>query len=175
MYSVHVGCEGPLSILADIIIILWQYLYTFVYKCSLVRGPSLFSKISCKNVANLTWEFEGKGMGLHLYKQEHLSPEIFSSEKISGLRWESNPHLHISGVMLYQLSYQALLGARLWGVGYTSENLVPLYTCILVHCTCTRGNNYVYMYMMMISHNNNAMYHTNKNRIYWYTCMIPER
>ena len=31
----------------------------------------------------------------------------FSEEKISGLGWESNPHLHISGVLLYQLSYQA--------------------------------------------------------------------
>ena len=47
-------------------------------------------------------------------------PRFFSEEKISGLRRESNPHLHISGVMLYQLSYQALLGARWWGVGYTS-------------------------------------------------------
>ena len=27
------------------------------------------------------------------------------SEKIPGLRWESNPHLHNSGVMLYHLSY----------------------------------------------------------------------
>ena len=41
-------------------------------------------------------------------------PRFFSEEKISGLRWELNPHLHISGVMLYQLSYQALLGARWW-------------------------------------------------------------
>ena len=47
-------------------------------------------------------------------------PRFFPKKKISGLRWESNPHLHISGVMLYQLSYQALLGARWWGVGYTS-------------------------------------------------------
>ena len=34
-------------------------------------------------------------------------PRFFSLEKISGLEWESNPHSHISGVMLYQLSYQA--------------------------------------------------------------------
>ena len=34
-------------------------------------------------------------------------PRFFSEEKISGLGWESNPHLHISGVLLYQLSYQA--------------------------------------------------------------------
>ena len=27
------------------------------------------------------------------------------SEKIPGLTWESNPHLHNSGVMLYHLSY----------------------------------------------------------------------
>ena len=31
----------------------------------------------------------------------------FFMEKISGLEWGSNPHTHISGVMLYQLSYQA--------------------------------------------------------------------
>ena len=29
----------------------------------------------------------------------------WNSQKIPGLRWESNPHLHNSGVMLYQLSY----------------------------------------------------------------------
>ena len=32
----------------------------------------------------------------------------FREKKISGLEWGSNPHTHISGVMLYQLSYQAL-------------------------------------------------------------------
>ena len=32
---------------------------------------------------------------------------FYSLEKISRLEWESNPHSHISGVMLYQLSYQA--------------------------------------------------------------------
>ena len=33
-------------------------------------------------------------------------PRFFLKKKISGLGWESNPHLHISGVLLYQLSYQ---------------------------------------------------------------------
>ena len=55
---------------------------------------------------------------LHYYSTcIHTSPEIFFffffffffflGKKISGLEWESNPHSHISGVMLYQLSYQA--------------------------------------------------------------------
>ena len=38
----------------------------------------------------------------------------FREKKISGLEWGSNPHTHISGVMLYQLSYQAL-GSKLVG------------------------------------------------------------
>ena len=38
----------------------------------------------------------------------------FFREKTSGLEWESNPHTHISGVMLYQLSYQAL-GSKVVG------------------------------------------------------------
>ena len=36
----------------------------------------------------------------------------FRKKKISGLEWGLNPHTHISGVMLYQLSYQAL-GSKL--------------------------------------------------------------
>ena len=38
----------------------------------------------------------------------------FREKKISGFEWGSNPHTHISGVMLYQLSYQAL-GSKLVG------------------------------------------------------------
>ena len=46
-----------------------------------------------------------------VYKsQDFLSRE----KKISGLEWGSNPHTQISGVMLYQLSYQAL-GSKLVG------------------------------------------------------------
>ena len=37
----------------------------------------------------------------------YKSRDFSSWKKISGLEWESNPHSHISGVMLYQLSYQA--------------------------------------------------------------------
>ena len=37
----------------------------------------------------------------------YKSRDFFPWKKISGLEWESNPHSHISGVMLYQLSYQA--------------------------------------------------------------------
>ena len=40
----------------------------------------------------------------HVYK----SQDFLSRKKISGLEWRSNPHTHISGVMLYQVSYQAL-------------------------------------------------------------------
>ena len=38
----------------------------------------------------------------------------FLAKKISGLEWGSNPHTHISGMMLYQLSYQAF-GSRVVG------------------------------------------------------------
>ena len=34
-------------------------------------------------------------------------PRSFSEEKTLGLEWGSNPQPHISGMMLYQLSYQA--------------------------------------------------------------------
>ena len=34
-------------------------------------------------------------------------PRFFSRKKTLGLEWGSNPQPHISGVMLYQLSYQA--------------------------------------------------------------------
>ena len=47
----------------------------------------------------------------------YTSPKIFFlGKEISGLEWELNLHTHISGVMLYQLSYQAL-GSK---EGYTS-------------------------------------------------------
>ena len=36
------------------------------------------------------------------------SPKILFREITLGLEWGSNPHPHISSVMLYQLSYQAL-------------------------------------------------------------------
>ena len=41
------------------------------------------------------------------FKPKTLALQIlqFFTEKIAGLRWESNPHLHNSGVMLCQLSY----------------------------------------------------------------------
>ena len=39
----------------------------------------------------------------------------FRDKKISGLAWGSNPHTHISGLMLYQLSYQAS-GSKLVGM-----------------------------------------------------------
>ena len=52
--------------------------------------------------------------------KEHLytSPQIFSEDKISGLRWESNPHLHISSVMLYQLSYHIFSSEKILGLVY---------------------------------------------------------
>ena len=34
-------------------------------------------------------------------------PRFLSKEKSLGLEWESDPQSHTSGVMLYQLSYQA--------------------------------------------------------------------
>ena len=40
-----------------------------------------------------------------VYKSRDL---LFSGKKVSGLEWGLSPHTHISDVMLYQLSYQAL-------------------------------------------------------------------
>ena len=44
----------------------------------------------------------------------YKSRDLFPEKKTSGLEWGSNPHTHISSVMLYQLSYQAL-GSKVVG------------------------------------------------------------
>ena len=51
-------------------------------------------------------------------------PRFYSRKQISGLEWGSNPHTHISGVMLYQLSYMYMyqaLGSKVVGRIYTKR------------------------------------------------------
>ena len=62
-------------------------------------------------VVNREVDFKNLIAAVALVEKSH---DFFSGKKISGLEWGLNPHLHISGVMLYQLSYQAL-GSKVVG------------------------------------------------------------
>ena len=56
--------------------------------------------------------------------------DLFPRKKTLGLEWGSNPQPHISGVMLYQLSYQAP-----WEQGGGEEG---------IHCqVLVRGAHYI--------------------------------
>ena len=64
-------------------------------------------------------------------------PRFFPEKKTSGLEWGSNPYTHISGVMLYQLSYQAL-GNKVVGRKGIQVLVLGAHFLIIICVTCER-------------------------------------
>ena len=73
-----------------------------------------------------TWKDVCSAIQGHILSVGHVGCRFFSWKKVSGLEWGSNPHFHISGVMLYQLSYQAP-GSKVVGRYISVSSWCPLH------------------------------------------------